>query len=616
MIHHRIAHLHRSIAAHLNLVATLLLVALLIIMAPELVQAQQATPTLVQIDPERRLTLNGPFYGLGAQDDSNLLWSGPNRAAGARVPDDFQQIVAPRLRALRMPLVRKFIDVAWFAPEAGTYTWDSPAMQALYANLRVHQANQAQVMLTIWSLPRWLSGDPQLSRNSELQPASEFPSPGSNPDYEQRWATVVSDLMRELHARGFTNVTSVGGPNEPIGFPTGRLLRPYRLLQARLAASGMNETLTLFGPDAFVNDLSNVLATPELATLLERYSFHYYAGGPDFASSLATTLSELRRVIAPTGKQIWLTEFGELEQKSDNWQPLALGAITAMNAGAGAALMWNTQDQIYNTANLPAWGLWEVYDTGYRLKPAFFAWQIMARHLPPAATVYGHNCDLAQCAGLRMAALANPAGQRAIIALNLSRQPLRLQVGLGPLASERPLQRYLLNPAALPTAATGLLVASSWSGGSGGQLLDSLPPGALAVYADDTPILPPNLASGRPASASSQESHELGPAYAVDNDPLTRWASLGAAPQWLQIDLGQRRTVTSLQIQWETAYAAVYQVQLSDDGRTWRTVAEVNNGAGGLESLSWPGQTARLLRIIAERRATPYGVSIWELAVW
>ncbi|NJN18023.1 MAG: discoidin domain-containing protein [Oscillochloris sp.] len=599
---------------HLIVSALLILVGLL----PAHV-AGQSVPPVVRVDAGRPLTLNGPFRGLGAQDDSNMLWSGPNRAAGAQVPHDFQQIVAPRLRALHMPLVRKFVDVAWFAPEPGVYAWDSPAMQGLIANLLTHQANGSTVMLTIWSIPRWLSADPRITRDTELKPAADFPSPGTNPDYEQRWANVVADLLRHLYGLdgsglNFSNIAYLGGPNEPIYFGTDRLVRPFNLLRANLEAAGLADHITLFGPDAFVEELPAAINTPGLDPLLGAYTFHFYAGSAAFEPGLIAALDRLRTATAPTGKQLWLTEFGEVDAKNDDWRNLPIGAIAAINGGAAAALMWNTQDQIYNTDNIPAWGLWEVYDTDYRLKPAFYAWQIMARHLPESATVYGHSCDRAQCPDLRMAVLAN-ATQRAVIALNLSDRPLPLQVDLGPLAGDRPLQRYLLDPADLPKqAGPGLPTDRTLPPGQ--LLADSLPAGALAVYSDGVPILPPSRTTGGIAAASSQESAELAPYYAIDNDPHTRWSSRFADGEWLTIDLGARQRITSVQIQWEAAYARAYELQHSSDGRTWRTVQRVTAGSGGLETLHFPPQDARYLRIAAMQRATPFGVSIWEVAIW
>lgn len=579
--------------------------------------APSSAPFVVRIDPARTLTVNGPFLGLGAQDDSNLLWSGPNRRAGAEVPGDFDQIVAPRLRALRLPVVRKFIDMSWYLPEPGRYTWDSPAMQALYRNLTAHQHNGTQVMLTIWVIPPWLSDRPADTRDTELRPALAFPSPA----YEQDWADAVLALVRHLYGLdgsglSFTNVAYLGAPNELAGITTARLVRPFTMLREGLRAAGLAERVTLFGPDAFVEELPMAIGEPGLDPLLGLYDFHYYAAAP-IEAGLVAAMDRLAKATAPTGKQLWLTEFGEITRKNDDWRTLPLTAIAAMNHGLAAALVWNVQDQIYNTANMPAWGLWGVYDTGYRLKPAAYAWALMAGHLPPAAAVYDHGCAREQCAGLRLAALGDGAGQRAVIAYSLADGPTRLRVDLGAAAPTLPLYRYLLDPAAPPDPArAGLLLGYDRAIPlQGGAFEDTLPAGALAVYSTYRPIHPPSLATGRPATASSEEGAAYAAGNATDNDPLTRWSSAFSDPQTITVDLGQRRQVQTVEIQWEAAYARAYQVQLSDDGRRWRTVADVSQGQGGVVVHRFGAAQARYVRLLGLARATRYGYSLFEIAV-
>ncbi len=594
--------------------SSLLLLALLITLAASpSAAAQPALRTAVQLAPERHLTAHGAFIGLGAQDDSNLLWSGPNQAAGARIPADFTQFVAPRLRALRMPVVRKFIDVAWYAPTPAGYTWDSPAMQGLYTNLAEHQANGTQVMLTIWSLPPWLAGAQGRDRDTELQQAGSFPTL----DQEQRWVTVVVDLIRHLDERGFDQIRYLGAPNELAGITPARLVRPFTLLRAELDAAGLTERITLFGPDAFVEEIAQARTTLGLDPLLGIYDFHYYAAAP-LEQGLTTALDRLVNEVAPTGKPLWLTEFGDVTAKNDAWPTLPIAAIATMNYGLNAALMWNVQDQIYNTRNMPNWGLWNVYDRGYALKPAYYAWQIMAGHLPPAATVYGHTCDRNQCPDLRLAALGNAAGQRAVIVFNPAGATHELTLDLGTAATTLPLYRYSLDPAALPDPnRVGVLPAyDRLVMLTDGILSDNLPPGALVVYSTYRPIHPPSRATNRLIRATSVEGAAYGPERAVDNDPLTRWSSAFSAEQSLTVDLGRSEWISTVTINWEAAYARRYRVLVSRDGARWQPVVSVAAGTGGIATHAIDPITARYVRIECLERATPFGYSIWELSVW
>jgi len=116
-------------------------------------------------------------------------------------------------------------------------------------------------------------------------------------------------------------------------------------------------------------------------------------------------------------------------------------------------------------------------------------------------------------------------------------------------------------------------------------------------------------------SASSVYSDPYRPEYAVDGKPDTRWASgvLRAPVEWLQIDFGKPISVDGLAIHWETAHAVDYQVQVSDDDKTWRTLYRGRDAKGGKEVLTGLSGKGRFLRILCEKPG-PFGLfSIWEL---
>jgi len=102
----------------------------------------------------------------------------------------------------------------------------------------------------------------------------------------------------------------------------------------------------------------------------------------------------------------------------------------------------------------------------------------------------------------------------------------------------------------------------------------------------------------------------------VDGNKGTRWSSAFADPQWIRIDLGATTSITSVGLNWEAAYASQYKIQTSTDGTTFTTQATVNDTASGLKSTSFPGVSARYVRILGVTRATPYGISFWEAQVF
>ncbi|GAA1870870.1 discoidin domain-containing protein [Myceligenerans crystallogenes] len=139
---------------------------------------------------------------------------------------------------------------------------------------------------------------------------------------------------------------------------------------------------------------------------------------------------------------------------------------------------------------------------------------------------------------------------------------------------------------------------------------------AFLTPAGPAQAAPELLSQGRPAVASSEENPDYTPARnAVDGDPGTRWSSQFGDPQWLRVDLGQVVTLDRVELAWEAAYSSSYTIQASDDGTTWRTLAETTTGDGGSDVVPLQG-TGRYVRLHSTKRATGYGVSLWELRVF
>jgi hypothetical protein len=109
--------------------------------------------------------------------------------------------------------------------------------------------------------------------------------------------------------------------------------------------------------------------------------------------------------------------------------------------------------------------------------------------------------------------------------------------------------------------------------------------------------------------------NELAPAHAVDGDDRTRWGSAFRDSQWLTVDLGSEVPLSRVRLKWEGAYAKDYELQVSSDNMSWNTVRRVKDGEGGIEEQEL-NQTARYVRVFGLKRATPYGISLYELQVF
>ncbi|MBK7405147.1 MAG: family 16 glycosylhydrolase [Phycisphaerales bacterium] len=137
-------------------------------------------------------------------------------------------------------------------------------------------------------------------------------------------------------------------------------------------------------------------------------------------------------------------------------------------------------------------------------------------------------------------------------------------------------------------------------------------PQTIVARFEPDPDLPELLSRGAPASASSSESADLGPANAVDGIMGTRWSSSFAVPQDLTIDLGAPARVELVRIRWENAHPAIFDLQASLDGEAWTLVQRVRKADASEDRLDGPLAPARYLRLHCTERATPWGVSVWE----
>src|SRR5580658_667059 len=126
---------------------------------------------------------------------------------------------------------------------------------------------------------------------------------------------------------------------------------------------------------------------------------------------------------------------------------------------------------------------------------------------------------------------------------------------------------------------------------------------------------------------------------AIDQQFTTRWESTqqvdepnGTAlpPQWIFLDFGGPVSVTRVRIDWQSACAQAYQLQVSDDASTWGTLTNgsvLNSTMNGSQAAptDWSPDVdttglsgvGRYLRVYCTQRCLQmYGYSIWEMQVY
>ncbi|MFC9244335.1 beta-N-acetylglucosaminidase domain-containing protein [Streptomyces sp. NPDC057136] len=125
-----------------------------------------------------------------------------------------------------------------------------------------------------------------------------------------------------------------------------------------------------------------------------------------------------------------------------------------------------------------------------------------------------------------------------------------------------------------------------------------------------------DLARTGTASSSGDETPDFPAAAASDGDPATRWSSPVEDGAWWQTELSEPVRLGQVVLRWQDAYASRYRVQVSADGRTWRTAATVREGRGGRETVRMDAKDTRFIRIQGDGRATEFGYSLWSVEAY
>lgn len=125
-----------------------------------------------------------------------------------------------------------------------------------------------------------------------------------------------------------------------------------------------------------------------------------------------------------------------------------------------------------------------------------------------------------------------------------------------------------------------------------------------------------NRALNMRTSSSSDADASLASANAVDGSLTSRWGSQYSDAQWMSVDLGTLTAINRVVLNWETAYANAYQIQVSSDGLTWNTIFSTTTGAGGSEEIKFNTVSARYVKMNGIKRATQWGYSLFEFLVF
>ncbi|MDN5384473.1 beta-N-acetylglucosaminidase domain-containing protein [Streptomyces sp. LB8] len=126
----------------------------------------------------------------------------------------------------------------------------------------------------------------------------------------------------------------------------------------------------------------------------------------------------------------------------------------------------------------------------------------------------------------------------------------------------------------------------------------------------------PDLARAGRATSSGDETPDFPASAAIDGKPSTRWSSPVDDGAWWQVELPAPVRLGKVVLHWQEAHPSAYRVQVSPDGRRWRTASAVRDSRGGRETVRMDERDVRFVRVQGDKRATRFGYSLWSVEAY
>ena len=483
-------------------------------------------PSTFTVDPSgpRSVALTGDvlqedFGGFGAEWDA-MFWQSFNTAAGVDEADF--DLVAQRMEALRLSMVRMFVQVSWWEATKGRQDFESRELTSLYHQLEVCQGLDIDVNLVIWRPAGWVIG-----WTNDMEGL----------------ARSTADLLEELERRGLTAVkylTIINEPNLELGEPFSDYVLLLETVAAELAERELE--VLLVGPDESGGFDWFERATEDLAETVEVFSSHTYQFDLDSIGGIDDFVSDRLELMsgAPPAdtKPLYVMEFGS-SNNIDSFHSAdidtferalfsAVGALRAMRAGAAGVLHWCLHDVYYAPGMKMGYGLWRFKDEDWEPRPIFHAWGLLSGLAPRGSEVLGMTQADPR---LFSTAVRQPDGSLVVWAANLDSAPMDITLDLSagdPAASS--VSWYRFEEEAW-TATAELLVPAGSLDLDAGVTAHTLPPNSLTAYfAEGPPIQPAEpddpAESASDAGGTGDEDPPTGTDGPGDDAPTADRASL------------------------------------------------------------------------------------------
>jgi sialate O-acetylesterase len=124
-----------------------------------------------------------------------------------------------------------------------------------------------------------------------------------------------------------------------------------------------------------------------------------------------------------------------------------------------------------------------------------------------------------------------------------------------------------------------------------------------------------NWCLNKPGNTSSNSAGSSA-SLAFDGNSATAWKTQNGNNQWISIDLGEPVPIEAILLNWGDAYGKAYEIQASDDLKTWNTIYTESNGDGTIDFIRTENFSARYIRILGTAMATLNGFELKEFGIY
>ncbi len=103
----------------------------------------------------------------------------------------------------------------------------------------------------------------------------------------------------------------------------------------------------------------------------------------------------------------------------------------------------------------------------------------------------------------------------------------------------------------------------------------------------------------------------------ADGDLGTRWSPKYLDNEWIYFDFGKKKTISTIAILWERAFATEYEILISDNAKKWKQVALMKEQNGNVDIIEFEPVKTRYVKMVGLKRVNPlWGFSIWEFLMF